>query len=78
MIRKGDILTIKPEWQDKGDADYTFVARNDEHDGRFDMSALELASWPIWPMHLTASHMVEKTGKRLTENGEIITEELKQ
>ena len=30
MIKKGDIITIKPQWQDAGDASFTWVARNDE------------------------------------------------
>jgi len=43
MIKKGDIITIKPEWQDAGDASFTWVARNDEEHGRVDISAVELA-----------------------------------
>ena len=43
VIKKGDIITIKPEWQDAGDASFTWVARNDEEHGRVDISAVELA-----------------------------------
>src|SRR6516162_7586795 len=34
VIKKGDIITIKPQWQDAGDASFTWVARNDEDNGR--------------------------------------------
>jgi len=27
MIKKGDIITIKPQWQDAGNARFTWVAR---------------------------------------------------
>ena len=30
MIRKGDILSIKPQWRDAGDETFTRVARSDE------------------------------------------------
>ena len=43
----------------------TYVARNDEEMGRFDMSAIELSDWAIWPSHITRSDMVEKTGQRI-------------
>jgi hypothetical protein len=43
MIKKGDIITMKPEWQDAGDARFTWVARNDEEYGRVDISVVELA-----------------------------------
>jgi hypothetical protein len=34
MIKKGDIITIKPQWQDAGHASFTWVARDDEENGR--------------------------------------------
>ena len=34
MIKKGDRVYIKPEWQDKGDEQNEFVAMCDEYDGR--------------------------------------------
>ena len=43
MIKKGDIITIKPQWQDAGNASFTWVARDDEENGRVDISAVELA-----------------------------------
>ena len=50
MIKKGDIITIKPQWQDAGDASFTWVARDDEENGRVDISAVELAYMAVWPV----------------------------
>lgn len=30
IIRKGDTITIKPEWQDDGDAEFIWIALEDE------------------------------------------------
>ena len=60
MIRKGDILSIKPEWRDTGDEKFTWVARSDEEKGRLDISALELSKMPLWPMQTVRVDMVEK------------------
>jgi hypothetical protein len=32
MIKKGDMITIKPQWQDAGDASFTWVARDDRRE----------------------------------------------
>jgi hypothetical protein len=34
MIRKGDKIQIKPEWQDAGDDRFEWVAVDDEEQGR--------------------------------------------
>jgi hypothetical protein len=34
MIRKGDVVTIKSEWRDQGDEDFTWEACDDEEEGR--------------------------------------------
>ncbi len=34
MIRKGDRIFLKPEWQDEGDAKQTWIAVDDEEKGR--------------------------------------------
>jgi hypothetical protein len=59
MIRKGDIVTIKPEWRSAGEARFTYVARNDEEKGRVDISALELKHWRIWPVETVSTTMLE-------------------
>ena len=69
MIKKGDIITIKPEWQDAGNARFTWVARNDEENGRVDISAVELAYMPVWPMKTVRRDMIEATGRRLEQQG---------
>jgi hypothetical protein len=64
-IRRGDIVTIKPEWRDAGDERFTWVARNDEQQGRVDISAIELADKTIWPMQTVAVDMVEETDRKI-------------
>ena len=67
VIKKGDIITIKRQWQDAGDASFTWVARSDEEHGRIDISAVELAYMPVWPMQTVRSDMFEATGRRLEQ-----------
>ena len=64
MIKKGDIITIKPQWQDAGNARFTWVARNDEENGRVDISAVELAYMDVWPAQTVRTDMIEATGRR--------------
>lgn len=40
MITKGQSVTIRPEWQDKGDDQYQWVAVSDEEKGRVDIRPL--------------------------------------
>ncbi len=40
MIRKGQTVTIRPEWRDEGDETFQWVARSDEEKGRVDVSPL--------------------------------------
>jgi hypothetical protein len=42
MIKKGDRVYIKPEWQDKGDDEIEFVAMCDEYDGRVKIGCLNV------------------------------------
>ena len=69
MIKKGDIITIKPEWRDAGNARFTWVARNDEEHGRVDISAVELACMAVLPSQTVRSEMIEATGRRLEQQG---------
>ena len=59
MIKKGDYLVIKPEWRDAGDEAFTWVARSDEQSGRVDISAVELAHLPLWPVQTVRIDMVK-------------------
>jgi hypothetical protein len=69
MIRKGDIIVFKPQWRYASDEEFTLVARDDEVMGVFDYSALELADWPIWPVHTASVDMVEAVVGHLNEDG---------
>jgi hypothetical protein len=59
IIKKGDYLVIKPEWRDAGDEAFTWVARSDEQSGQVDISAVELAHLPLWPVQTVRVDMVE-------------------
>jgi hypothetical protein len=65
VIKKGDIITIKPRWQDAGNASFTWIARNDEENGRVDISAVELAYMTVWPVQTVRSDMIEVSGRRI-------------
>ena len=69
MIKKGDIIIIKPQCQNAGDASLTWVARNDEENGRVDIPAVELAYMAVWPMQTVRSDMIEVSGRRLEQQG---------
>ena len=69
MIKKGDIITIRPEWRDARNARFTWVARNDEENGRVDISAVELAYMDVWPAQTVRTDMIEATGRRLEQQG---------
>ena len=40
MIKKGDIVEIKKEWQDEGDDQLVYIAADDEEKGRVTIEAL--------------------------------------
>ena len=56
-IKRGDVLRIRPEWQDPGDDDFTWVAVEDEDGGRVRISAL--MDTPIVPSQVVTTAMVE-------------------
>ena len=64
MIKKGDIITIKPEWRNASNGRFTWVARSDEEHGRIDISAVELAYMDVWPAQTVSTDMIEATGRR--------------
>ena len=68
-IKKDDIITIKPQWQDAGDASFTWVARDDEGNGRVDISAVELAYMDVWPAQTVRTDMIEVSGRRIEQQG---------
>ena len=64
MIKKGEIITIKPQWLDARNARFTWVARTDEENGRVDISAVELAYMDVWPAQTVRADMIEVSGRR--------------
>ena len=69
MIKKGDIIIIKPQCQNAGDASFTWVARNDEEHGRVDISAVELADMDVWPARTVRTDMIEVSDRRIEQQG---------
>ena len=65
MIKKGDVIAIKPEWQDAGDTRFIWVARNNEEHGRVDISVVEQAYMAVWPAQTVRTDMIEATGRRM-------------
>ena len=47
LIKKDTIVTIKPEWQDKGDADLIWVTLDDEEKGRIVIAAFNKDMTPF-------------------------------
>ncbi|HET6927457.1 MAG TPA: hypothetical protein VFI48_11475 [Hyphomicrobiaceae bacterium] len=61
MIRKNDIVRIKPQWRDQGDERLTWIAREDEADGIVRCSVLEQRHMPLWPVYTIHTHMIEES-----------------
>lgn len=59
MIKKGDRIQFKPEWQDAGDSNVTFIAVEDESGGRVMISA-EIGL-PINPTQIVHTYMIQES-----------------
>lgn len=61
MIRKGDTVRIKPEWQDEGDSELVWIALSDEEKGRVDIQSNDprLMNLPIRPFQTVSRYMLE-------------------
>jgi len=59
MIRKGDAVKIKPEWQDEGDEHSAFFAVSDEDGGRVGISCADFTDWRIRPWQMVNVDMLE-------------------
>ena len=55
LIRKGERVFIKPEWQDKGDDDYIWIALEDEDGGRVRISPIN----GVWLAGAPTNQVVE-------------------
>lgn len=58
MIRKKDIVRIKPEFQDKGDDSLVWVALEDEDGGRVRISPLN-TGLKLPPNQVVSTNMLE-------------------
>lgn len=58
MIRKGDTVKIKPEWQDAGDDKFHWIATEDEDRGRVAIMPTN-TGLPIPPWHTVDVAMLE-------------------
>lgn len=59
MIKKGDIVRIKPEWQDEGDENFTWIALEDEDRGRIRIAPLG-TGLTITPNQIVNTDMLEQ------------------
>lgn len=55
---KGDIIKIKPEFQDQGDDEFTWLVLNDEEKGRVDISAID-SPLKVKPIHTVQTEWIE-------------------
>lgn len=59
MITKGQQVFFKPEWQDKGDDRFIFIAQCDESKGRVEVKPVN-TGLPIPPWHTVSVDMIER------------------
>ncbi len=55
---KGNIVKIRPEFQDDGDDDFVWVVLSDEEKGRVDISAVN-SLLAIKPIHIVKTEWIE-------------------
>ncbi|MFY9327485.1 MAG: hypothetical protein WAO76_05620 [Georgfuchsia sp.] len=59
MIKKGDTVKFKPEWQDEGDDNFTWIALEDEDGGRVRIAPL-ITGMSIQPNQIVNTYMLEQ------------------
>jgi hypothetical protein len=57
---KGQVVKIRPEFQDDGDDEYTWVVLKDEEKGRVDISAID-SLLRIKPIHTVQVEWLERS-----------------
>lgn len=62
MIRAGDRIKIKPEFQDEGDDLLDYVAVDDEDGGRILVRCL-IPWWTFHPTSIIETRMIEERGE---------------
>lgn len=60
MIKAGDRVYIKPEYQDTGDDVMVWTAVTDEEKGRVDIQSDAFADWTIKPIQTVTVDMLTK------------------
>ena len=58
MIKSGDTVKFKPEWQDSGDAGIEFIAIDNEEKGRVTVEAQ--VDMPLKPTQVVKTDWLEK------------------
>ena len=58
MIRKGQRVHIKPEWQDEGDDEHPWIAVEDENGGRIKIAPIMPDGFAIQPVTLVEIRML--------------------
>lgn len=58
-IKRGDVVRIKLEWQDKGDSAYVWLAVDDESKGRVSISP-QIPGLAIKPISTVSVSMLEQ------------------
>lgn len=58
MIRKGDPVTIKPEYRDAGEGPRLYLAASDEAEGSVTITPVDWP-WPIKPIERVRVSMLE-------------------
>lgn len=58
MVRQGDIVAIKPEYQDAGDSQFVWTAIEDEDGGRVKITA-DVKGMAIKPVQVILVSMLE-------------------
>ena len=61
MIRKGDAVEIRPEWQDDGDAGFVWAACDDEEKGRVTIMPVN-TGLAIPPRQTVDVNMLKRSG----------------
>ena len=58
MIKRGDKVTFRPEYQDEGESRYTYVAVSDEGRGMVDVQATNF-EWKFAPINTVPVTMLK-------------------
>ena len=62
MVKKGDVVKFKPQWQDKGDDKIEFRAVDDEYDGRVEVVAC--IDLPLKPTQIVPVKWLDIPGEK--------------